>query len=153
MSVASRVVYERVGVGVRRVVVMTCPDCGNEWEREATVGRPPVRCPVCRVVRAEEMRARPRPMSRSRGPLRRKTMLGPVPCQECRGMVTWNGLEWQDVRGAHSCRTASPTRFGALGWERRCDSCAQWWPDDQEFYVYRSGELEDRSCRACRVAA
>ena len=30
-------------------------------------------------------------------------VLGPVPCQGCRRMVTWNGWEWRDGKGSHAC--------------------------------------------------
>ena len=37
-----------------------------------------------------------------------------------------------------------------LGLVRRCQTCAEWWPQDPAFYGHQHGRVAYRSCNACR---
>lgn len=43
-----------------------------------------------------------------------RPILGPCPCQGCRRMVVWNGMEWQNAKGyraRHSCSDGTDVRY------------------------------------------
>jgi hypothetical protein len=57
-----------------------------------------VRCPGCKQ---DERNRYMRAYMRRR---RQRIVLGPLPCQGCRAMVTWSGTAWQDpTADDHSC--------------------------------------------------
>jgi hypothetical protein len=62
-------------------------------------------CDLASRVKTERRRAvRHRVVT---GAGRRRILLGPVPCRGCGKWVTWNGYEWQDGRGRHSCQSVA----------------------------------------------